>query len=402
MTAVEASREATIAAPADEVAATAHADAYAVSGTAHPRFAGVLEAIERNLRTGDDLGCSVAVYQHGEPVVDAWAGVTTAGAPLPGDAVHPLFSISKALVGFCVARLVDDGELSLDERVAHYWPEFAAAGKGSVTVAQLLAHQAGLPGFDEPMTLDRLADWHDCVALLASQTPRWAPGTAHGYHALTVGYLAGEVIRRITGTTVGTYFRRQFAEPLGLRAWIGLPEAEIAHVQRTAEPFATPGVGDAFGVALADRSSDTTAAFANPPVSATMFNDGSLFAREMPAANGVADARSLARLMSVAVDGPLRALTPETVSLVSSARTTGYDRVLVGQRSRFGALFFVTTPDEPMLGRRSFGHNGFGGGLAFVDPESGIAFAYLGNRPNLDPNPHSRVSRLIEAVRDSL
>jgi CubicO group peptidase (beta-lactamase class C family) len=375
-----------------------------VVGRVAPGFEIVAEALERNLATGEDLGAQVSLVRDGEVLVDVRAGVGVDGEPLPAGALHPLFSVTKGVTATVVALLVDDGLLDLDAPVVRYWPEYGQNGKAATTVLQLLSHQAGIPGFDRAPSLDELGDWDALVERLAAQAPLWEPGSAHGYHALTVGFLAGELVRRISGETVGALLRRRIAGPLGLDLWIGMPDDVEHRVQDNARAFATPGVGEAFGVAASTVGSPTWYAFANPPVSSAMFDDHDLLRIELPAANGLADALSLARLYAAlatpSADAPL--VSAATVARMATPVTTGFDRVLVGQRTRYGALWFSGTPDEPMLGPRSFGHNGFGGSLAFADPVSGVGFAYLVNRPQLGPNPFPRAVRVVEAVRTAL
>lgn len=367
-------------------------------GYTHPVFAEVREAFDSNLRTGDELGGSVAVYRHGRLVVDLWGGARdSGGTPYPDDALHVAYSVTKGVMGLVLASLIESSHVDLGVPVAEYWPDFASCGKADVLVGELASHQAGLPGFTQPITVAELADWELCTRRLAAQEVAWPPGSAHGYHALTLGYLVGEVMRRATGRTVGQLLRERF-DASELQAWIGLPSELGGRVVSAIEAPPTPGLGSVVQQASTTVGTMTHAAFSNPALTAATFNDPATWSSEIPAANGVFDARSLARLYSSAVDGPLRSLREVTVEQVRRPRADGPDLVLVDQPTRFGAAFMTYCTRQPMLGPGSFGHDGLGGHLAFAHPESGIAFAYLTNRAVSDPGPHSRVWRLLAAV----
>ncbi|MEU1513847.1 serine hydrolase domain-containing protein [Streptomyces sp. NPDC005811] len=374
-----------------------------VYGHTEPEFAGVREAFESNLRCGDDLGASVAVFRYGRPVVDLWGGERDdSGAPYPRDALHVGYSVTKGVMGLVLASLVDTGEVDLDAPVSAYWPEFAAAGKSGVLVRELASHQAGLSAFEQPVTVADLADWDGCAGRLAAQAPAWTPGGRHGYHPLTLGYLVGEVVRRAAGRTVGSLLRERFDPDGTLQAWIGLPGEHAARVVPYRPGSPTPGIGACLAAADATEGSATRAAFHNPGISADLFADPALWAPEIPAANGVFDARSLARLYSSVVDGPLRSISSRTVDTVRRELAHGPDAVLVDQPTRFGTVFGLSCPRQPMLGPGSFGADGLGGHLAFAHPESGVAFAFLTTRAVLDPTPHTRLWRLLSAVAAAL
>ncbi|UUU36618.1 beta-lactamase family protein [Streptomyces sp. CA-210063] len=382
---------------------TMHKAMATASGYTSPRFSGVHDAFESNLRNGDDIGASVAVYHHGELVVDLWGGARdTSGTPYPEDALHVGYSVTKGVMGVVLASLVDTGEVDLDVPVSAYWPEFGAAGKDGVLVRELASHRAGLPAFDEPVTKADLADWDACVRRLARQEPAWYPGIRHGYHALTLGYLVGEVTRRASGKRVGALLRERFAQDSDLQAWIGLPTEHNGRVVTYQDASPTPGIGALLARSAETAGTPTHAAFNNPVITAELFNDPALWRPEIPAANGVFDARSLARLYSGVVDGPLRAISPTTVDRVRRQQVHGPDEVLVDQPTRFGTVFGLSSPRQPMLGPGSFGHDGLGGHLAFAHPESGIAFAFLTNRAIPDPTPHTRLWRLLSAVAAAL
>lgn len=376
--------------------------ANSIKGYCHPRFRALEQALISNLKVGDDIGASVAVFRWGECVVDLTGGAKIDGSPYPHDAMQLVYSVTKGVTAICLALLVDDGTVDLDAPVARYWPEFASAGKDSVTVVQLMSHQAGLAGFDHPVTLSALADWTAVVDGLARQKPAWKPGTAHGYHALTVGFLAGEVIRRVSGLSAGGFLAKRLAQPLGLDLYIGLPEHLDGRVVLQQDAMQTGELGQGMVSELAREGSLASLAFNNPPIETAAFNRPEARRMELPAANGIASARALAAVYSTMIDGPLRRIRSTVVDAFRAEAVNGPDLVLVDQPTRFGAGFFLATLSDPMLGPGSFGHPGRGGALAFAHPESGIAFAYLGNRAIHDPGPHGRLWRLIAALQASL
>ena len=373
-----------------------------VRGSVDPAFERVRQAFVTNLAVGDDLGASVAVFRHGRCVVDLTGGETRKGAPYPHDALQLFYSVTKGVTTFCLMHLATQGKLELDAPVTLYWPEFGQAGKERVTVRQLLSHQAGLCSIAQSVAMADLANWDRVVGLLAAQKPAWPPGTAHGYHALTFGFLAGELIRRISGKSVGTYLQEAFARPMGLELFIGLPLHLNDRVDMLFDAPANLALGRALADAAMNPRSLTHATFANPPIDTDIFNDPAVWAIELPGANGIGSARSLAALYSTAVDGPLRQISEETVNDFRRECVFGDDLVLTEQPTRFGAGFMLPCPRDPMLSLNSFGHNGRGGSLAFADPESGIAFAYVGNRLNHEPTPHTRLWRLLAALREAL
>ena len=374
-----------------------------VKGWTAAGYEGVREAFAANLRIGEDLGAAVCVYRHGECMVDLWGGVMTRdGDAYPEDALEVVFSSTKGLTALCLASLVESGEIELDTPVSQYWPEFARAGKQEITVRTVAAHQAGLPAFELPTSMAELADWPLCVRRLSEQRPLWEPGRWHGYHALTVGYLLGEVIRRATGQSVGAVLRERFARPLGLDAWIGLPEALGARVVPLEEVVPSAGEGAILSDAEQDPATFTGRAFTNPLINTANFDQSLAYTAEIPAVAGVTDARSLARAYAALVDGPLRRIGVPVVDEMGRMVVDGPDLVLIDQPTRFGTGFMLSSPREPMLGRGSLGHNGRGGSLGFAHPESGVSYGFVANRMVLAPGPDRRNTRLIAAVRDAL
>ncbi|GAA2827241.1 serine hydrolase domain-containing protein [Crossiella cryophila] len=335
----------------------------------------------------DPGGAQLAVYRHGEPVVDLWA------TPFEADTIGVTMSCSKGLVATMAHLLSERGQLDLAAPVARYWPEFAANGKEQVTVTHLLTHQAGLPGFPPERlgAIEDLLDWRHCTGMLAGAAPLWTPGTAFAYHAATYGYLLGEVIRRITGLTVGQYFAKEIAEPLGLDLWIGLPESQehrvIPQYSTAAEPSAAElraGMA-AFGIDPDAPLAHTMLVNAERGAGANeLLNSRAGHAAEIPAGNGIGTARALARMYAATigeVDG-IRLLQRETVDRARTPHTDGlgqpapFDRLPQPHPLRFGLGYELTRTGSPMLGAGSFGHAGAGGRLGFAHPESGLAVGY--------------------------
>jgi len=292
--------------------------------------------------------------------------------------------------------------------VAQYWPEFAAAGKADMPVAYLMSHQAGLAWVDDPMTLDEALAWDPVVERLAAETPKWEPGTAQGYHATTYGWLVGEVVRRIDGRrSLGTYFHDEVAEPLGLDFWIGLPEeieprvASLITIDIPADGPARELMDQFMGpeTKLGKALSAPGGAFAD----FALFNSRAIRAAEIPAANGVTDARSLARLYAATVsevDG-VRILTPDQVKAASAQRTSGPNIVLMDLDIQFGLGFMVPSTMMPMQ-PGSFGHFGAGGSVGWADPEAELAMGYVMNRMDIGLAGDVRSTNLMNAVYASL
>ncbi|SEG97435.1 CubicO group peptidase, beta-lactamase class C family [Nonomuraea solani] len=306
-------------------------------------------------------GASVAVFVDGEPVVDLWGGYADAGRTVAWerDTITHVWSTTKTMTALCALILADRGDLDLDAPVAAYWPEFAAAGKDGVLVRHLLSHTAGLPVWDEPMTLADLYDWRTATERLAAQKPRWEPGTAAGYHGITQGHLVGEVVRRVTGRSLGTFFAEEVAGPLGADFHIGLP-AEHDHRVAPLIPPATPA-----------------SELPNPPLTPDDANTTAWRRAEIPAVNGHGNARSVALIQSaLACGGVVRG-----VRLLSAA---GCERALEEQYHGLDSVFGV--PMRYSMGYGLFGQprtcswGGWGGSLVMVDFEARMVVAYVTNR----------------------
>ncbi|TXS35371.1 class A beta-lactamase-related serine hydrolase [Streptomyces sp. uw30] len=324
-----------------------------------------------------------------------------------------VYSATKGVTATAAHLLAQRGVLDLDAPVARYWPEFAAGGKAEIPVRWLLAHRAGLVALDQPVALADALDWDPMVDALAGQRPLWEPGTAHGYHGRTYGWLVGEVIRRVSGRTPGRFFSEEVAAPLGVDFFIGLPASERGRVSRmvhqqpdvdlaTVPVEAIPEELRELVAAWRDPDSLSNRAFAITEPAEIDFNSPEVQAAELPASNGIGTARGLARMYAALigeVDG-VRLFTTETLAGATDEQACGLDQVMLIP-SRFGSGYMLPTETNPMAGPSSFGHAGRGGSLAFADPEHGISFGYVMNHivESLDD---VRALSLVEAVRQSL
>jgi CubicO group peptidase (beta-lactamase class C family) len=385
-----------------------------VHGFAEPGYGKVAAAFAANFDAGE-VGAAVAVEVGGARVVDLWAGDADPGAddtPEGGrrwraDTLAVMFSCGKGVTTLCLYLLVQDGPLDLDQPSAAYWPEFAAEGKDRLTVRQALAHRAGLPVVDGPTTRDDVLDWDTMTSRLAAQAPMWEPNSGYSYHAVTFGWLAGEIIRRLSGQLPGDFLASRLTGPLGLELWIGLPASEHGRVARilpptpSAEQLAAPVPTRTEVDEVMDRTVSLNGGLASPgQVVFSVFTEPEILSAQFPAANGVATARSLARLYSCAVTGEDRLLTRESISDATRTVSTGPSVFDVDDGFNFGTGFGLAVPDFPMLGPRSFGHGGAGGKAAFGDDDAEVGFAYLNNWFGTEPD--TRADSLIDALRTSL
>ncbi|MFH8580348.1 serine hydrolase domain-containing protein [Streptomyces zaomyceticus] len=382
-----------------------------VQGTVAAGWEPVGDAFLRNFEQRGERGAAVAVHRDGVPVVDLWAGTrdVEGDAPWTEDTAQVVRSATKGVAAVVPLLLHQRGLLDLDAPVAAYWPEFKAAGKDRVTVRQLLAHRAGVPVLDRPLTLAEAVDLETSTRAVAAQAPVWEPGTAHGYHAHTFSWLLSGLVHRVTGRTIGRWVAEEITGPLGLDLWIGLPDAEAHRVGLLGpvEEIEPPGSG-----ALRLRPKRSVTEAYRDPASLTRLafgvidpkpdeNDPAYRAAELPGSAGVATARALARFYAATlgpVDGAERLLTPETLTLARTEESAGADRVLlVG--TRFGLGHMLHGPASPLLGPSSFGHPGRGGSLGFADPDSGIAFGYVTNGMRKTVTADPRAQSLVRAVR---
>jgi CubicO group peptidase (beta-lactamase class C family) len=348
-----------------------------VHGTCEARFEGVRKALSASLDSGADVGASVAVYLHGEPVVDIWGGYAdeAKSEPWERDTLTNVWSTTKTMTFLCALMLADRGELDFQVPVTTYWPEFAAGGKDDVLVRHIMGHTAGLSGWEQTIEPEQLADWSLCTSALAAQTPWWEPGTASGYHALTQGYLIGELVRRITGESIGTWFAREVATPLGADFFIGLPESEDGRVSNVIPP---PPL-DLEGMEVPELAVKT---FLNPPLDATFAVTPWWRRAEIPAANGHGNARSVAAIQSViagrgATRGT-RLLSAAGTDPIFEEQANGTDLVL-GVPLRFGMGYALATELMP-IGPRACYWGGYGGSIIVIDQDVDLAVSYVMNR----------------------
>ena len=349
-----------------------------IEGSCEGGFSKVGEALAASLADGD-VGASAAVYVDGEPVVDIWGGYVDAARTTAWgrDTITPVWSTTKTMVALCALILADRGELDLEAPVARYWPEFAAAGKQDVRVRHLLGHTAGLPDFDQPTTVEDLYAWPTVTARLAAQAPQWEPGTAAGYHSITFGFLVGEVVRRVTGRSLGAFFAEEVAGPLGADFFIRLP---AEHDDRVAPLIADPQGDRPEGFLLGVSDANTPA----------------WRRAEIPAIGGHGNARSVAAVQSVlacgGVVGGVRLLSQAGCERVFEEQYRGEDRVL-GTPIRWGMGY--------RLENRTCSWGGWGGSLVLVDFDHRMTVSYVMNQI-LWEGGYSRGLGIVMAAYDAI
>lgn len=374
-----------------------------VEGTCRPGFEGVRSAFVDNFANHGELGASLCVVVRGEVAVDLGGGWSDAACTVPWrrDALVNFFSVGKAFAALCLARLVAGGSIGVEDPVCRHWPEFGAAGKEAVSVADLLSHRAGLPAVRRRLPPGAMFDHGSMCAELADQAPWWPPGTAHGYHTNTFGFLVAELFRRVDGRSLGTALREDLAGPLGADVHIGIPEALHPRVSEFFWPGYAPAEAEPAG--LGDAELMEYNAYFNPSglSGAGCVNTAAWRSAEIPSTNGHGTARGVARLYEAlaagGVLGGVDVLDAATIAAFSAERSSGTDLVL-HRPSRFGLGFQLTQPERPLgPGAGSFGHFGAGGSLGFCDPGAGVAFGYVIN--TMGPrwqNPRNRA--LIDAL----
>jgi CubicO group peptidase (beta-lactamase class C family) len=376
-----------------------------VEGRVEPGFELVRDAFAVNFERHGDVGAACCVYRDGRPVVDLWGGLADRDARRlwNRDTVALMFSTTKGVTAIAVNLLVQRGELDLDAPVAKYWPEFAANGKEEIPVRWLLSHRAGLADVTAKLTLDQVLAWDPVVNALAEQAPIWQPGTQHGYHVRAYGWLLGEVVRRITGVSLGRFVARELSAPVHLDLWIGLPEEFEPRVARLLPPLElldpeAKKVYDAFieSDGLLGRAMTGPSRLFHYD---DMWNRRPLHAAEMPSSNGIASAHAVARLYAACigeVDG-VRLLDDATIKRATEEQSRGTDAVL-GVPTRFGLGFSLPPMLSPATGPAAFGHPGAGGSLGFADPEAGVAFGYVMNQMQLGLTGDRRTETLVAAL----
>ena len=385
-----------------------------VSGFVAPGWEAVHDQFVTNIETKEDIGAGLCIIHHGQPVVDLIGGYfeNTATIPYARDTLQLVFSTTKGVVATAVAMCVERGLLSYDEPVALYWPEFAAKGKEKITVAQMLSHQAGLYTIDGTIAFENALDWNTITQRLADTAPLFPVGSTHGYHAITFGWLAGELVRRVDGRNIGRFIEEEIANPLGIEIYVGLPEQHEHRVSplkngwtkvwpeiqidRQPAPVVPFGPETAIGQALT-----LNGAF----VVRGGFNRRDMHAAEIPAANGISNAPSLARMYAATIgevdgaNGKVR-LISEAMMQRASAPITRPDEIdlCLMRQTNFGMGYMTPTALMPLSGPQSFGHSGAGGSISFGDPVRNLAFSYVMNRMGSYLFTDTRASSLIAAA----
>ena len=362
---------------------------------------------EENFTRFGELGAAVSVWQNGKSVLELRGGFRDAKreSPWTADTIVLFWSATKGLGSACLLHVLQEHAIELERRVAEFWPEFAQAGKSAITLAHVLSHQAGLIALDE--TADVL-DYSGVITALEKQAPLWPPGTAHGYHARTFGFLIDELVRRISGKTISEYWRLTFAEPLELAIWIGLPETELT---RVATIYAAKAGGAAsppeFYRDLATPGTIARKAFTSPHGlhSVSAMNTKENRALQFVSFSGIGSEAALAKFYGMLANGGeldgRRYFTRETISRMTTTLSSGVDRVFQIPTA-FSAGFMKDPPDQPrrLFGPSplAFGHPGAGGSHAFADPENGIAFAYVMNQMDQSLLPNEKSLRMVDAI----
>jgi CubicO group peptidase (beta-lactamase class C family) len=386
--------------------------AASVNGFCEDRFAAVRREFEKNFAERGEIGASVAIAIDGRPVVDLWGGFADQSRQQPWTerTMVVVFSATKGLAATCIHMLIDRGLLDVDKPVAHYWPQFAANGKGDVTVGMVLGHQAGLPVWQAEVPDGGLLDWDWATQTLAKERPLWEPGTCHGYHAQTIGYLEGELVRRITGLSIGQFLQREIAGPLGADAWIGLPKSEegrVAHVYM-APPDPNSAMFAKFQ-AEPDWMGSKMLTNVGGSMSEASVNSHAFHAAELPAVGGICNARGLARIYSAlaldgAVDG-VRIVRPERLPGMRTVLSASSCDLILRVRTTFTLGYSKSWGDRRLgpgnyavIGEQAFGTPGAGGSIGFADGQARMSFGYTMNRHGGGVGLNERGQSLIDAA----
>lgn len=365
------------------------------------------ELFQENFNRFGELGAAVSVWENGKPVVDFHGGFRDSMREQPwmADTIVLFWSATKGLGSACLLHALQEHQIGLERHVAEFWPEFAQAGKGEITLAQLLSHQAGLSALDEPVDV---LDYPAVVSGLEKQKPLWRPGAAHGYHARTFGFLVDECVRRITGKRIAEYWRRNFADPLQLDIWIGLPAEKQV---RTATIYAAKAGGEQspaeFYRELSTPGTLVRKTFTSPAGlhSIAAMNKSENRALQIVSFSGIGSASSLAKFYGMLANGGeiegRRFFAPETIAQMTTTLVSGLDRILQIPTA-FSAGFMKDPSEAPRRifgpSQFAFGHPGAGGSNAFADPESGIGFAYVMNQMEQSLLPNDKSLRLVDAL----
>ena len=385
-----------------------------VAGQCDPRFAQLREEFERNFSERGESGASVCLSVNGEPLVDLWGGLADrdAGTPWTQDTVSIVFSCTKGTTALCAHLLIDRGELALDAPVTDYWPEFGAHGKDGVTVAMMLNHESGLPALREPVKENGFLDWEYMVERLAGEAPFWEPGTRNVYHMVTFGWTVGELVRRVSGQSLGSFFRNEIAEPLGSDFWIGIPEEfslPIAPILPY-EPPADEALTEFATALVTDPASAQALSLLN--VGGWWPNDPATHRAQIGGGGGIGNARALSRMYAPLARNDGSLVSRERVAHMSSVTTASQRDFTLLIPSRFGPGFMksmdnrgiqpASNRQSVIMGSQAFGHVGAGGSIGFADPECGLAFGYTMSQMGSGVLLNERGQRLVDAAYRAL
>ncbi len=395
-----------------------------IRGTVTAGFEGVRDAFARNFEVNGDVGAGFALYVDGECVVDLVGGTTAEAEPGGGgadpytdDTLQLVFSSTKGATATAAHILVDRGELDLDAPITEYWPEFGTKGKDGAPVRWLLTHEIGLPDVDRPMSMAEGLAWDPVVEALADSEPLWEPGTNHGYHAVTFGWLVGELIRRVSGKGLGQFFADEVAAPLGLDFWIGTPDEQHHRISplilaeapegifEVADGGPAPGLIEMLNMLLGPDNLAGRALTAPGGAFSDLeiWNSPEIWRAEIGAASGITNAKSLAKMYAATVgevDG-VRLFSEATVKNAATRQVEGPDAVLIFEIP-FGLGYMLHGGILTMGSPTGFGHYGAGGSLGFADPERGIAGGYVMNKMQVGVAGDPRTVGLFDAVNTAL
>lgn len=394
-----------------------------ISGYCDPRFEQVADVLRHSLESKFEVGASFAVEIEGEMVMDLWGGHKDAERTMPWqqDTIVNVFSVTKGVTAICAAKLIEQGHLDLHQKVSHYWPEYGCNGKENTTVLDFLCHRAGMFGFRDQVPLDDWTNWGQFTGILAAQAPFAEPNSIQAYHALTFGWLVGELIRRVDGRTVGVYFKEEIANPLGLDFAIGLDDSDMARCAQMLMLDELPSISQLNVLKylpdfLLSKSLTNIKAAVSRGFNPIAFDDRAMdnpnFANtnewrraEIPAANGHGAASSLATLYGILSNGGSRdgneVLKPETIELLRTVHSNGPDMVLFGLNYKFGLGHMLNAPITPIGRNRSesmFGHTGIGGAVVFGDVEKKLGFSFFNNQQHKDLKLYETSNKLAKAL----
>ena len=394
-----------------------------IFGYCDPRFEQVADVLRHSLESKFEVGASFAVEIEGEMVMDLWGGHKDAERTMPWqqDTIVNVFSVTKGVTAICAAKLIEQGRLDLHQKVSHYWPEYGCNGKENTTVLDFLCHRAAMFGFRDQVPLDDWTNWGQFTGMLAAQAPFAEPNSIQAYHALTFGWLVGELIRRVDGRTVGVYFKEEIANPLGLDFAIGLDDSDMARCAQMLMLDELPSISQLnvlkylpdflLSKSLTNIKAAVSRGF-NPIAFDGRAMDNPDFANtnewrraEIPAANGHGTASSLATLYGILSNGGSRdgneVLKPETIELLRTVHSNGPDMVLFGLNYKFGLGHMLNAPITPIGRNRSesmFGHTGIGGAVVFGDVEKKLGFSFFNNQQHKDLKLYETSNKLAKAL----